>query len=85
MATTIKTAISIDKSLFEKAENLAKQMNVSRSRLFDLAIESFIKRHQSQSLLDQINQAYVDQPDSSEQERLSKLRQSHRKLVEGEW
>jgi metal-responsive CopG/Arc/MetJ family transcriptional regulator len=85
MATTIKTAISIDKSLFEQAETLAQQMNVSRSHLFVLAVENFIKRHQSQSLLDQINEAYSDQPDPSEQKRLSQLRHSHRKLVEGEW
>jgi len=85
MATTIKTAISIDKSLFEQAETLAQQLRVSRSWLFALAVESYIKRHQSQALLNEINSSYTDQPDPSEQKRLSRMRRSHQKIVEGEW
>jgi len=85
MATTIKTAISIQKSLFEQAENLAQQLNMSRSHFFGLAIETFVKNHQNQLLLDEINQAYSDQPDPNEIIRLSKMRKPHRKLVEGEW
>jgi len=85
MATTIKTAISIQKPLFEQAENLAKQLNMSRSHLFGVAIETFIKNHQNQILLDEINQAYSDQPDPNEKIRLSKMRNQHRKLVENEW
>jgi len=85
MATTIKTAISMEKSLFEQAEALAEQMRVSRSRLFVLAVESYIKRHQSQSLLNEINSSYSNQPEPSEQKRFSHMRRSHRKIVEGEW
>lgn len=85
MATTIKTAISIQKTLFEQAENLAQQLNMSRSHLFGLAIETFVKNHQNQILLDEINQAYSDQPDQNETILLSKMRKSQRKLLESEW
>ena len=85
MSTTIKTAISIQKTLFEQAENLAQQLKISRSHLFGLAIETFIKSHQNQILLDEINQAYSDEPDPNEKVLLSKVRKSHRKLVEKEW
>jgi metal-responsive CopG/Arc/MetJ family transcriptional regulator len=85
MATTIKTAISIQKSLFEEAESLAKQLNISRSHLFGLAIETFIKNYQNKILLDEINQAYTDEPDPDEKVRLSKMRDLHRKFVEHEW
>ena len=85
MATTIKTAISIQKSLFDQAESLAQQLNMSRSHLFGLAIETFIKSHENQLLLEQINQSYSDQPDPSETILLSKMRRPHRKLVENEW
>jgi metal-responsive CopG/Arc/MetJ family transcriptional regulator len=86
MAATIKTAISIQKTLFDQADRLAQQLNVSRSHLFGLAIESFVKNHQNQALLDEINQAYSDQPDPNDQIRLSRMRRKqHRKIVEGEW
>ena len=82
MSTTIKTVIFIQKTLFEQAENLAQQLKISRSHLFGLAIETFIKNHQNQILLDEINQAYSDEPDPNEKILLSKMRNSHRKLVE---
>lgn len=85
MATTIKTAISIQKTLFDQAEALAQQLNISRSHLFGIAIENFIKNYQSQALLDEINKAYDDQPDPNEQDRLVQMRKMQRKLVEGEW
>jgi metal-responsive CopG/Arc/MetJ family transcriptional regulator len=81
----VKTAISIRESLFKEADALARQMNMSRSRLFVLAVEEFIRQHQNQQLLKQIDQAYVDEPDPTEQEYLSNMKLRHRQLVEGEW
>jgi metal-responsive CopG/Arc/MetJ family transcriptional regulator len=84
MSNTIKTAISIQKKLFEQADALAGQMKISRSHLFGLAIESFIRRYQNQALLDEINQAYSSQDDPDEQARLSKMRKGQRTLLEKE-
>jgi mRNA interferase MazF len=66
MAATIKTAVSIKKTLLDQAEILAQQLNISRSHLFGIAIENFIKNYQSQALLDEINQTIEDQPDLNE-------------------
>jgi len=85
MATTIKTAISIQKSLFEQAESLAQELNVSRSQLFGMAIETFVKNHQNQLLLEEINKAYSDEQDTSDTARLSKMRKQHRKIVGDKW
>ena len=81
----IKTAISLQKSLFEQVETLAREMKVSRSRLFALAVEEFVRRYQNQLLLEKINQAYANSPDPTEQKRLRKTRRQHRRIVEGEW
>jgi len=85
MANTIKTAISIQKSLFEQAESLAQELNVSRSELFGLAIETFVKQHQNQALLQEINKAYSEEQDTSDKVRLSKMRKHHREIVRNEW
>jgi metal-responsive CopG/Arc/MetJ family transcriptional regulator len=82
---TVKTAISIQKPLFEQAEDLARKLNVSRSRLFGLALEEFIRRRENRELLEQINAAYADEPESAELTVQRKVRQSHRRMVEGEW
>jgi metal-responsive CopG/Arc/MetJ family transcriptional regulator len=81
----IKTAISLQKSLFEQVETLAREMKVSRSRLFVLALEDYLRRYENLQLLERINQAYSDAPDATEQKRLRKIRRQHRKVVEGTW
>jgi hypothetical protein len=81
----VKTAISLQKSLFDQADSLASEMKISRSRFFVLAVEEFIERHKNQKLLTAINDAYADSPDYAEIERLRSARQSQRRIVEGEW
>jgi hypothetical protein len=85
MTTTVKIAISIKKTLFEQAESLAQQLNISRSHLFGLAMETYIKNYQNQLLLDEINRAYGDDPDASETKYFSSMRKSYRKLLESKW
>ena len=82
---SIKTAISIDKSLFAQANTLARKLKITRSRLFVLALEDFIQEHQNRELLEKINAVYADEPDATEQMLRRKTRKSHRRLVEGQW
>jgi antitoxin MazE6 len=82
---SIKTAISIDKSLFTQANALARKMKISRSRLFVLALEDFIQEQQNRELLEKINAVFADEPDESEKTYRRKVRKSHRKLIEGQW
>jgi metal-responsive CopG/Arc/MetJ family transcriptional regulator len=81
----VKTAISLQESIFEQVETMAKEMGVSRSRLFTLALEEYFRRHQNRNLLEKINRAYQDSPHPDEKKRLRKMRSHHRKLVEGSW
>ena len=82
---SIKTAISIDKSLFAQANALARKLKVSRSRLFVIALEDFIREQENRELLEKINAVYADGPDEAEKELRRRSRKSHRRLVEGQW
>ena len=81
---TTKTAVSIEKSLFEQADALALRMKVSRSRLFALALEDYIQRQENRQLLKHLNAAYADEPDADEQTLRRKAQRTHRRIVEGE-
>ena len=83
--STVKTAISIEESLFEQAEALAQELKVSRSRLFVLAMEDFVRRHHNRQLLEQINAASQDLPDPAEQARLAQIQRLQRQAIQGEW
>lgn len=81
----VKTAISLQKALFDQIDSLAREMKVSRSKLFVLALEDYLRRSQNRQLLESINQAYADSPDATELKQLRKMRRQHRKVVEGTW
>ena len=81
---TVKTALSIDESLFEQAEALAKELDVSRSRVFSMALEEFLKRHEAKKILAGLNTVYSYAPREGDEERSLK-RAKHRELVEGTW
>lgn len=80
----IKTAISIDRALFEQVNDLAQKLDVSRSYLFVLAVEEFLRRYENQELLQQINQAYDDLPTAEEEQLLAGMRHRLLRLVQRE-
>lgn len=82
---TIKTAISIDKPLFEQLGNLAHELNTSRSRIFALAAMEFVQRHKNLKLLEAINSSYDDFPDEKESSLNTVMRAKHLKMVKDQW
>ena len=82
----VKTAISLPEPLFERADAFARQQSISRSQLFARALEEFLRRHESQALLEALNRVYEDvspTPDEKEVRRL--MKQKQREMVKGEW
>ena len=80
----IKTAISIEKQIFDQVNDLAQNLNISRSRLFVLAVQGFIQRHKNMELLQALNEAY-DDLEESETEVVEKMQPRHLKMVKDQW
>ena len=77
--------MSLDETLFAKAENLSKKLHISRSRLFSLALKAFIRRLENEDLLLEINNAYADFPDQDEQVMLNGMMFHQQKAVNDKW
>jgi len=84
MAKT-KTAISLEETLFEEADAVAQEMDISRSHLFSIAVQQFIERHQNQKMLEALNEVYKDGPNTSELLLLREVKPKYRRLLEDEW
>jgi len=56
----MKTAVSIPDGLFEKAEQLARRMNKSRSQLFSHALAEYVARHAPDSVTESMNQVCAE-------------------------
>lgn len=77
----VKTAISLEPTVFEQTAVIARELNISRSRVIAMAVEEFIERRRNKQLLEQINAAYADFPDPDEQILQKKIRQKQRLLI----
>ena len=84
MASSVKTAISMQEELFKEVNKLAQDLHVSRSKLFVMAVQDFIKRNESHNLLEQINTAFSDSPNSEEIKVQSHMRNKQMKNLERE-
>lgn len=66
----VKTAISLDESLFREAEEWAEKLGFSRSQLFARAVEEYVRRRENEELLARLNEAHADGPDEEDEEAL---------------
>jgi metal-responsive CopG/Arc/MetJ family transcriptional regulator len=62
----MKTDISIPNPVFEAAENLAKEMGVSLSEFYTVAIHAYIIEHQKENITEILNQVYAKEESALE-------------------
>jgi len=80
----VKTAISLDEELLVKVNRLADNLHVSRSKVFTLAVQDYLKKQENQSLLAQLNEVYEDFPSEEERGILKSMRVKHNNIIEQE-
>lgn len=54
----MKTAISLPDRVFESAEEAARRLGLSRSRLYVAALVSFLEKHQDSKVTETLNRIY---------------------------
>ncbi|MDR2900951.1 MAG: ChpI protein [Treponema sp.] len=54
----MKTAISISDSVFYAAEETASYMGIPRSKLYTLALEEYINKHNGEMITKKLNEVY---------------------------
>ena len=82
---TVKTAFSAEKPLFERAELLARERGIPRSRVFNDALRVYFAQYDDAELTARINAACDEPLDPEEEKRLSAMGRTFRRLVEGQW
>lgn len=78
----VKTGISINKKLFEKSEEVASKLEISRSKLYQLALENYIMQYENRQILEKINNVYSDEITSEEQNFQNIMKNYYKKTLE---
>jgi hypothetical protein len=77
----VKTAISLDESLFREAEDWAGKLGVTRSQLFARAVEEYVRRHENEELLRRLNEAHSDGPEEEDEKALRHGQALHSEML----
>jgi metal-responsive CopG/Arc/MetJ family transcriptional regulator len=79
----MRTAISIDDGLLQEADETARSMGLSRSRLFAMAVNDFLQRREQ--MLRRLNEVYAVGAESPEKRLLKGIRAKVRATVKERW
>ena len=81
----MKTAISIDDGLLHEADESARLMGLSRSRLFAMAVGDFLERQRKEQMLLRLNQVYADGLEPAETTLLKGIKAKVRRATKERW
>ena len=81
----MKTAISINDGLLREADETARLMKLSRSRLFALAVGEFLGRRRREEMLLRLNEVYASGVDPAEKRLVARIKIKFRPTVKERW
>jgi hypothetical protein len=82
---TVKTAIAIEKPLFEAADRLARKLKLSRSRLYSAALQKYLDDFSNRRLLATLNRAHARPADTDDLRMRTRALRLQQRLIDGEW
>ena len=81
----MKTAISLDDGLLRQADLTARQMGLSRSALFALALADFLERQRRDRMLARLNEVYSEPVEPAERGAPKRIKAKVRRVVRDRW
>jgi metal-responsive CopG/Arc/MetJ family transcriptional regulator len=85
LGRNMKTAISIEDGLLQQADQTARLMGLSRSRLFAVAVRDFLQRQQQEQMLLRLNEVYAGAPEPAEKRVLKGIKAKVRRTLKDRW
>jgi metal-responsive CopG/Arc/MetJ family transcriptional regulator len=81
----MKTAISIDDEILREADEEARRMGLSRSRLFAMAVGEFLRRQRQDQMLLRLNEIYANDTEPAEKGLLKGIKAKSRRAMKDPW
>ncbi len=81
----MKTAISLEDDLLKEADRTAHAMGLSRSRLFSLALEDYLRHRRQEQMVERLNEVYADHPDPSDARIVQGMKRKFRRAIKDRW
>ena len=80
----MKTAVSLPDDLFEKVDQLAEELHLSRSRIFAEAVRDYIAKQKNEEILRTLNQVYSEAETEEEKTVRKKNKKRYARTLKAE-
>jgi hypothetical protein len=81
----MKTAISIEDALLKEADEAARLMGLTRSRLLAMALSDFLGRRKREQMLTRLNEVYAGGLEPQDERVLGGIKKKVRRAVQDSW
>ncbi|MGB6942458.1 MAG: hypothetical protein WBE37_08695 [Bryobacteraceae bacterium] len=81
----MKTAISIEDGILREADETARQMGLSRSRLFALAVTEFLQRYRSEQVRIRLSNIYANEAEPNDRRLLKGIKAKVCRTIQEHW
>jgi len=81
----MKTAISVEDNLLRQADQVARSMKLSRSKLISVALQDYLKRRRDQEILERLNRVYGDDPQHEEKHMAPQYKKVFSRTLRDQW
>ncbi len=71
--------------LAEQVDRTAREMGISRSKLFSLAVESYLRKRRRAEIVAQLNRAYGGEFEPSERRAVAGMKTKFRSTIQDGW
>ena len=80
----MKTAISMDDQLLSEADSVAREMGLSRSRLFATALAAYLHAHRQEAVTARLNEVHAE-PAAADGRTLKFMKAKFRTTIKDRW
>ena len=77
----MKTAISLDEGLLKEADRTAREIGVSRSRLFSIAMQAYLRQRRGEAITEALNRIYAKGPTPEDKRIVAGIKARLRSIV----
>lgn len=81
----MKTAIPLEDDLLLQPDRTAREMGVSRSRLFSIALQAYLRKRRNAEIVDRLKKVYADAPATDEQRTVAGIKRKFRSAIRESW
>ena len=81
----MKIAVLVDEQLLQEADRVATDLGVTRSQVFSMALEAYVRGRRHMETAEQLSRVYGSEPDPEEKRVTARMNTKFEQIIKDRW